>query len=148
MKIKHLLILVVLTLLSCDPIEWNTWHTGFWYIKNLTDNDLKITYSQKHTDTSIVLPKDSICIYGRLYVLTDNDNISPAFDDFLAMDSIYVYDSNGNILNSWIQEGHDLDQADIYNESSWKCYKNNTYVDGYTIKDFTWTFEITDPPVE
>lgn len=92
-------VFVLLSISACDPIEWLSGHQGQWYLKNSTDVPLEITCQRIREELDIIIPGDSILIFRSGRYLGDNE--FPPFEDFLKLDSIYVYGTNGKKLCEW-----------------------------------------------
>ena len=135
--------LVLLCISACDPDKWLSGHQGSWYLKNNTDIPLKIICPKIQAESTTMVPGDSILIYNSSRYLGDNE--FPTFKDFLKMDSIYVYDANGNKLCEWLMKDTMKEERSIYKEKTWKHYKEHIAGPEYA---FIWVFDIQNEDIE
>ena len=134
--------LVLLCISACDPDEWLSGHQSLWYFKNTTDIPLEISCPKIQEELAIMVPGDSIRIYssGRYF----GDNEFPPFEDFLRLDSIYVYDTCGNKLCEWLVKDTMEEDRSVYKEKTWKHYKEHVTGSEYA---FIWVFDIRNEDI-
>lgn len=135
--------LMLLCISACDPDRWLSGHQGLWYLKNTTDIPLEIICPKTQVESTTIVPGDSIRIYNSSRYLGDNE--FPIFEDFLKMDSIYVYDANGNKLCEWLVKDTAKEERSVYKEKTWKHYKEHIAGPEYA---FIWVFDIQNEDIE
>jgi len=146
-KFVHLLIIPFLSVFASGCWENVTGPESRWYVKNNTDQLLKITYSP-HDFLGIgvkdITLGDSICIQG---IFTAGGQRNLYFDELFelrirpqygGMVSFTVLSESGYLSKEWHYGDKELPGKQFFNESSWRLYR---YKDGqYT--SATWVFEI------
>lgn len=144
MKMKKYIIgaFALLSLCACDPPGWLLVRSAFWYIKNNTDKTLEIKVDHTDRDTNPILreesltitPGDSILIYhsGRAYA----EKELPPFEDFRRLDSIYVYDTDGEKLHTWLKKNMEVEERSVFKEEAWRHYINESE------DKFIWVYDI------
>lgn len=63
----------------------------------------------------------------------------PPFDDFLELDSIYVYDSAGKELHKWLKGNREVEERSVFKEETWRHYKE---LIGPEIYELNWVYDI------
>uniref|UniRef100_UPI004056DCA8 hypothetical protein n=1 Tax=Alistipes sp. TaxID=1872444 RepID=UPI004056DCA8 len=124
-KIKLLLVLPLVALLSCvkvineDRYEQTGSNVGAWYVKNNTDNELKIV-AYKHVGlwTTEVYdiwanPQDSTYVY--VSVREVKSGKLPQFEDLLDIDSLYICDKDKVVLRKYLQKIR-ISKTEIFSE--------------------------------
>ena len=150
MKMKKYIIgaFALLLFCACDPIKWLSGPLANWYIKNTTDKTLEIMVM--HTDRRTLIkknealtlaPGDSILIYhsGRYF----GDKELPPFDDFLGLDSIYVYDTDGEKLHTWLKKNMEIEERSVFKEEAWRHY-----VEPGAEDLFIWVYDIRNESLD
>ena len=130
---------------ACDPYEWLVGHHAYWYIKNTTDKTLGITVIHMDNRSNPVLENetltlasgDSIWLYHSSRRLGTRE--LPLFDDFLELDSIYVYDSAGEELHKWLKGNREVEERSVFKEETWRHYKELIGSERY---ELTWVYDI------
>lgn len=135
-------VFVLLSISACDPIEWLSGHQGQWYLKNSTDVPLEITCQRIREELDIIIPGDSILIFRSGRYLGDNE--FPPFEDFLKLDSIYVYGTNGKKLCEWFLKNKEVEKRSVYEEKSWIHHKRHIAGPEYA---FIWVFDIQNDDI-
>lgn len=133
---KYLMIgvLMLFSLIGCDPYYWMEDYEGYWFLKNTTDKPLVISYSSKQ---QTITPGDSTAILETYTVL--GYNIVPSFRDIQVIDSICVYDTTGKELCKWRQENMDIRVRNAFNETLWSFWAypgHSTWVYDICNEDF------------
>ena len=108
---------------------------GLWYIKNQTDNVLRVSVSgiMRLKNGGFVLPGDSVAIHHEMHTSAVS---GPSFEDFSVVDNIRVYDYDNDVeLQHWIRAESEPGRYDIFDESQW---------DHYVKFFFIWTFSISN----
>lgn len=143
--IKNVLIgaFILLSFCACDPDKWLSGHQGLWYLKNTTDITLEITYPSIRMDSMTIVPGDSICIYRSNHYLGDNE--FPEFDNFLELDSIYVYDAGGNKLCEWLKQNMEVEERNVFKENVWIHCKEHIAGPEYA---FIWVYDICNDDID
>lgn len=134
--------LMLLCISACDPDTWMSGHQGLWYLKNATDIPLEITCPKIKAQYNTIFPGDSILIYRSCRYLGDNE--FPTFEDFLKLDSIYVYDAGGNKLCEWLIKNTTEEERSVYKEKTWRHYKEHIAGPEY---GFIWVFDIQNEDI-
>lgn len=135
--------LALLCISACDPDKWLSGHQGLWYLKNATEVPLEIDCPKMQEQSNTILPGDSIRIYRSSRYLGDNE--FPTFEDFHKLDSIYVYDVEGNKLCEWLIKNTAEGERSVYNEKTWRYYKEHIAGPEYA---FIWVFDIRNEDIE
>ena len=65
-------------------------------------------------ETLTLAPGDSIWLYHSSRRLGTGE--LPLFDDFLELDSIYVYDSAGEELHKWLKGNREVEERSVFKE--------------------------------
>ena len=144
MKMKKYIIgaFALLPLCACDPPGWLYGYSANWYIKNNTDKtlEIKVDHTDRYTNPILreesltITPGDSILIYhsGRAYA----EKELPPFEDFRRLDSIYVYDTDGEKLHTWLKKNMEVEERSVFKEEAWRHYINES-------EDiFIWVYDI------
>lgn len=135
-------VFVLLSICACDPDKWLSGHQGQWYLKNSTEVPLEITCQRIREELDIIIPGDSILIFRSGRYLGDNE--FPPFEDFLKLDSIYVYGTNGKKLCEWFQKNKEVEKRSVYEEKSWTHHKIHIAGPEYA---FIWVFDIQNDDI-
>ena len=142
MKKFALFLFLCLALSSCLPIPL-TWPLylmeGRWYVKN--QSGVNIELSCEPASVVQIASGDSALFLVRTGL---NSYTPPPFSDFMNVDTVSLsirYDDNDiSDCIYWTNTGEDDLGNRIFDEASWKCYKND-------IGEPTWVFTITDQDV-
>lgn len=148
-----LFLFVAVTLMSCDPWEDMAHHSGRWYLKNNTDRTLDISssYTRSYTregclvryyaNRKNIVPGDSALIYTAAFVLSCKR--IPDWEDFSMVDSVFVKEGNAELCR-WLRDEPVEGQRNIFDESSWRFYKEVSGDGKYAKQKLTWVFDLTE----
>ena len=116
---------------------------GHWYVKNLTDENLKISWFKGEPlqilDSVLLESGDSVMIFSAV----GNSYMTPSFEAFKSIDCIFLSidddDSQGNATEIWrSQDG--VEGHCVFNELSWSRYSKfgqDTWVFGIIEQDIS-----------
>ena len=145
---KKLVLLFIIAFIFTGCWEKLGGPSGKWYVKNNTDQVLKLAYSNhdfQSMGVKYVAPGDSIDI---AVVIFEGKQKKPYFSYWLERANHYdlsfnVLSESGNLLKEWSYKDKDLPCKQLFNESSWKYYPNTKeqYQNGGYIGAI-WVFEI------
>ena len=144
-----LFLFVAVTLMSCDPWEDMAHHSGRWYLKNNTDRTLDISssYTRKgylgryYVHRKNIVPGDSALIYTAAFVLACKR--IPDWEDFSMVDSVFVKEGNVELCR-WLRDELVEGQRNIFDESSWRFYKEIHGSGKYAKQTLEWVFDLTE----
>lgn len=138
-KVVFGLMILLMMAFQCESPEEEYGPEGHWYIKNQTDNVLRVSISgpRRLVNGGFVLPDDSVEIHDNWWAWVMDR--SPSFRDFSVVDSISIYDYDDGVeLQKWIRAESEPGQYDIFDESQWSHYVTNYR------ENFIWTFSVSN----
>jgi len=160
-KIKLLLVLPLVALLSCvkvineDRYERTGNNVGAWYVKNNTDNELKIVaYKHVGLRTTKVYniwanPQDSTYVY--VSVREVKSGKLPQFEDLLDIDSLYICDKDEVVLRKYLQKNKDTEDRNIFREDMWQYYEDLQgfyYKPTNSLMTSIWVYDINEEDLQ